>query len=544
MTFQAQLKFKNQISPTIYQPRSPYQMMEPNSITAFDAIDVLWRRKLTVLKYLVCTTILVGLVTVFTAKTYKSDAKLFVRLGRENSSLDITTGLGENQVFAPPFNRESEINSITDMIQNKQLFGKIVDRIGAETILESESESAETEESETKSPGIIGNVMSGLASWGILNNVPRREKAIINLQKNVGVHASEKSNVIGIDFETYDPKLAQQVVSSIVEEYVRLHARIHRSQGSAEFLTDQTELAKIALEKSEDAFEEFKTKTKLISVDGQRQVLVDRIANLENQWMETEAARIAAETEIQEFETQLGKLSESQQISSTEGTGNEGIEGMRQDVFKLQLRREELFARYKATDARVVQAEEQLKAARKLFEEAEKELVETTQGPNKVYEAAKIEFVQKQPALKGLESKSNVLEMQIETWRKALAEFNLNEKEFLRLQRSVKIQEENYQRHSRTLLQANMDSSLQEENLSNLSICQAATLNPKPVRPNKMINLLAALFLGIMGGAARAILLEYRERSKDRRAHLESVLELAVIGSIPRQPARELIRVN
>ena len=90
--------------------------MEPPQFTAVNAIIAIWRRKKTVIVFFLCTVFVVGLFTILGEKTYRSDAKLLIRLGRENSALDVTAGLGANQVFAMPLNRESEINSIAEMI--------------------------------------------------------------------------------------------------------------------------------------------------------------------------------------------------------------------------------------------------------------------------------------------------------------------------------------------------------------------------------------------------------------------------------------------
>ena len=518
--------------------------MESNSFTALNALDATWRRKFTVIRFFLCTIVLVGLVTIFTPKTYKSDAKIFVRLGRENSTLDVTAGLGDNPVYTLPLNRESEINSITDMIQNKELYGRVVDQVGPQTILKKRKKGSDKEASEFESPGMVDRLMAFLGNIGLTNNLPAREKAIIKLQKKIKVSASAKSNVVTVEYETHDPELAQKIVSLIVDDYVQLHARIHRIPGTGEFLTEQTRLAQQTLQESEQAFEDFKTRTNLISVERQRQVLVDRIASLENQWMETEANRIAAHTEVESLIKQISTLSKSRQISITEGAGNEGIDGMRQELYRLQVRREELIAKYSPVHPQVKQVELQLAAAQKIFNQTESKMVESIQGPNKVYEDTKISLVMKEPALDALQSKSNTLKQQIERVQNQLAVFNANETRFLRLQRDMSIQNDNYKRHKRTLLQANMDRSLQENNISNLSICQHATLNLKPARPNKLINLLIAIFLGAAGGIALVVIREFRETSADRGPELESALQIPVVANIPNQPRRPLIRVN
>lgn len=65
-------------------------------------------------------------------KRYQSEAKLFVRLGRGSASLD-PAAMG--QTISIQESRETEMNSIVDMLNSRGLAERVVDTIGAERIL-------------------------------------------------------------------------------------------------------------------------------------------------------------------------------------------------------------------------------------------------------------------------------------------------------------------------------------------------------------------------------------------------------------------------
>lgn len=75
-------------------------------------------------------------VTFLTPKAYMSKSKLFVRLGRENAMLDSAATLGNNPVVAVPSSRESEINSVAEMLASRAILEQVVDELGPETILD------------------------------------------------------------------------------------------------------------------------------------------------------------------------------------------------------------------------------------------------------------------------------------------------------------------------------------------------------------------------------------------------------------------------
>jgi len=80
------------------------------------------------------------LITLLWPKEYRSTGKLFVRLGRENATLDATATLGENPIVAVPMSRENEINSVVEILQSRALLEKVVDALGPAFVLNLDQE--------------------------------------------------------------------------------------------------------------------------------------------------------------------------------------------------------------------------------------------------------------------------------------------------------------------------------------------------------------------------------------------------------------------
>ncbi len=115
---------------------------------------------------------------------------------------------------------------------------------------------------------------------------------------------------------------------------------------------------------------------------------------------------------------------------------------------------------------------------------------------------------------------------------------------FAKLEREVEVLEANYRKYFINLEHARIDAKLQSQELSNIGLAQPATLNLKPHAPNKLINLSAAIFLGLFGGLGLAVFLEYLKPSMYGLEDYEATLASPVIASIPHLSSQELLRLR
>src|SRR5215211_6406957 len=67
-------------------------------------------------------------------REYSSEARLFLRVGRESVALDPTATMGEK--ISINDTRQNEINSALEMLRSRELCGHVVDRLGPEIFLD------------------------------------------------------------------------------------------------------------------------------------------------------------------------------------------------------------------------------------------------------------------------------------------------------------------------------------------------------------------------------------------------------------------------
>src|SRR5437870_1285276 len=101
-----------------------------------DHARVFYRHKGKMLLFFLTAVACVAAFTLLSPRAYRSQAKLFVRLGRENATLDPTATFGQTRVVAVPQSRENEINTAVEILKSRVLLEKVVDAVGPEAILD------------------------------------------------------------------------------------------------------------------------------------------------------------------------------------------------------------------------------------------------------------------------------------------------------------------------------------------------------------------------------------------------------------------------
>ena len=104
-------------------------------ISSRDFLRVMLRHKWKAFCFVTMTMLVAAAYAFYFPKSYRSEAKLFVKLGRENAGLDATTTLGQTPSVAVPIGREEEINTEVEILGTDSLLLKVVDKIGPPAII-------------------------------------------------------------------------------------------------------------------------------------------------------------------------------------------------------------------------------------------------------------------------------------------------------------------------------------------------------------------------------------------------------------------------
>jgi uncharacterized protein involved in exopolysaccharide biosynthesis len=521
--------------------------------SVIDIVRVFVRRRRTVVTVFSVVVTATVLYVLLAPRQYRSEAKLFVRLGRENVGLDATTTLGQAPPMAAvPVSREEEINTVVAILESRGLLEKIVDKIGAETILDpityppvDTPKSADGNVGSTgpaeKSNPVVAIAIGTLERLGVKSPLDAREKAVVQLRKHLNIEATKKSNVIVVSHEGPSPLVSQQIVSRLIDFYLDEHVRMNRTPRAHQFLKEQASTLRTRLASEEDQLRSLKNSTGLASPLDQRQNLVMRAGRLEEELNNTEATAAAARAEIKEIAQKLSGMKPVQVNSAESGYPNMAADGMRQQLYALQIREKDLASRVTDQHVELKFVRDQIASAKNVFETLEPSKTHTTMGPNRNYEELRLAQIRQEAALASMRAKAATLQSQLAEARKEMQTLNNNEMRIVEIQRDIQILEGSYRKYADSLEQARIDESLERERISNINIAEVPTLNHEPIRPKALLTLALGFAIGLFGGLCLALAREYFDHTLKSSGDIESLLNVPVLVSVPKSHGRQLV---
>ncbi len=497
--------------------------MSDNEISVWDLFGILYRHKFTFCFVVLLIMALTVGANIFLPQKFRSEAHLLVRLGRENLGLDSTLKLTNQSSVNVTQSREFELKTVASMIKSHGNFEKVVEDIGVQRILGKRSIIDETKEK------IFANEMMAKA-FAPSYQLDDQVNAVEELLSKTKVRMIPETHMVGVYYDNSDPHLAREVVNAIVENSLVRHSAAHRSVGSVEFIEGERDRTKAQLFDAEDQLKKFKSESGLISVSEQRATQVSRISSLKSQKMDADSSLAAIKMEIDALEGSL-KLLNRYDI-------DRAVDVMRADLYKLQLKEQELSSKYGDSYALVKQIKGQIASAQKILDEQANRQTQKTMTPSREYQDTNLLLIKKMATRESLEVRSTAIEDQLVDEEKSLVELENSSLEIGRREREIQLLSENYRRYSREAENARVDDSLGKSSLSNLSVAQPATLNYFPVFPNVQLNLALGVVLSLFFGSLTCVLLESWDSRRSRLRQQESTASLLPTELAPQDVPR------
>ncbi|NWF56547.1 MAG: GumC family protein [Syntrophaceae bacterium] len=500
---------------------------------------VLFRHKWKIILFFLGVMITVTAGTFLAAEVFRAEAKLLVRIGKESVSLDPTATTG--QTISIGQSRESEINSELEILRSRELALKVVDDLGPKTFLERPDEaplganSAQDKLREWRRSfrGLGKKVEEMLLGADILQPLDDREKAVIKLTKGLEIETQKNTNILFLSYEAQSPKLAENVLSKLIEHFLEKHISAHRTAGSFDFFDRQAEVLRQQLTRTDEELKALKNRTGVASFEEQRKITLNRIGALQQEAEATSAALAISRAKVGELKEKLSSISPTLVTQEMKSSSTHGLELMRARVYELRLKEQELLSKYTETSIPVKEVRRQIAEAQAQLAKEEGTRTEVTTAVNPIYQQLDLALTTERATLSSLEAKARVINDQLEAARSEIKVINDTELRIVNLQRDLALQDTKYRRYAESREQARIDQALETKKISNISVIQPASAPQKPVKPKKALNLGIGFFLAIIGGLGLAFFSEFLDHSIRTPEDIEEDLKLQLLASIP-----------
>ncbi|MGD8650000.1 MAG: GNVR domain-containing protein, partial [Desulfobacterales bacterium] len=341
----------------------------------------------------------------------------------------------------------------------------------------------------------------------------KQDRLIQSVKDNIHIEAVKETHLLQIKAVNLDPDLAADIANSVARSYIgfNLDNRVSSSRNTLSWMTDQLQEIQQKLEAAEEEFLAYKQNQKLFSLAGRQAGFTDKIADLNDIYIQTRNQRVEVITKLKELERSDGSSADARHVRAL--LDSPLINDLYSRLLNTEIELTHLSKVYKHKHPKIIQAKTALESTRqKLRAEINKEM--------KNIRAELAVFTQKEEALK----------QNIDNFEADALTANRKELRYTILERNVDTQQRLYDILLQRVEEADITGDI---DVSNIRIAETAVAPLSPFKPNKPRQLMLGIVFGLMVGVGLAFLREYLDRSLRSEEDIQQHLELPVLGLIP-----------
>jgi uncharacterized protein involved in exopolysaccharide biosynthesis len=302
------------------------------------------------------------------------------------------------------------------------------------------------------------------------------------------------------------------------------------------FETQMTSLAK-ELHEAEDAKQALEQKYGVRRLDAQTDIYLRTIADMEGQLLASRSEMEGLSEKTRVLREQVEKLPEKVR-SSEEVRVNPVLDSMRSKLLEFELERNKLLQRYTEQDRRVQDVEREIALLRqRLTTEPNVEFARESYGLNPARTPLQLDLINAETQLLSASVKTKNLERDLQSAEARLDQVSKAAYDRQRLERKVKMLEENYLVYAKKFEEARISSAMDKNRIVNISVVEPVSITAKPG-----VGCKSALDMALMGTVFGLVIAlggafgrEYFDRTFSSEESARRQLNLPVLGSIPEE---------
>ncbi len=324
-------------------------------------------------------------------------------------------------------------------------------------------------------------------------------------QRNMDVEPSRESSVIVVGYKAPDPRFAAALANAFVQAYIdtSLELRVDPARQYSSFFETRSRESRELLEAAQTRLSTFQKEKSIIASDERLDIENSRLNELSSQLTQLQA--ISAESGSRQTQAQGAQGDRLQEVLN-----NGLVLGIKSDISRGEARLQELSTRYGDAHPLVQETKANLAELRTKLESETRKIMSSVGLSNTINRQRQSDV---QNALNAQRDKVLLL--------KAVRD------EGLVLMRDVENAQRAYDAVQQRFTQTSLESQTTQSNVNQLTQAVAPI---DPASPRVVLNVLVALFMGILLGVLAAVLLELRDRRVRTADDIVESLGLPVLG--------------
>jgi polysaccharide biosynthesis transport protein len=353
----------------------------------------------------------------------------------------------------------------------------------------------------------------------IADETPAQSRVIDSFIKHLAISPIRNSRLVDVTFESPDGQLSAKVANTLARTYIDQDQtyKIETSQNATKWLDQRLKEQRTAVETSEQALQTYKEKNEALSLEDKQNIVVQKLAALNEAVTKASTERIQKE----ELYNQIKKIQNDREALDTFPAiaTNTFIQQLKGQLADLQRQQASLGEKYgekhpKMTEVKsaIEQTDAKLKA----------EIGKVVLSLRIDYEASLSQEKRLVAALETQKAEAMALGSKGIDYGVLSRNANINRQMFDNLM----------QRQKETGVSAKLETN-------NIRVVDKAEVPLRPVRPNKTLNLLLAIFGGGLFACGLAFFFEYIDNRVKSPDEIKNYLGLPFLGLIPKLADKE-----
>jgi capsular exopolysaccharide synthesis family protein len=336
-----------------------------------------------------------------------------------------------------------------------------------------------------------------------------KETSLVNqFLGKLKIEPIRNSRLVKIHFDSNYPELSGQVPNTLATNYIQqnLGSRFIATQQAKEWLTGQLEDLKAKVERADEALQAFGSKHDIISLEENENVTMRRLTELNEALTKVESDRMAKEALFKQT-----KDRNSDSIPSI--LENKLIMDLKQAYIQLEAQYMKLSETYKPEYPEMLRLKNQMQTIQKRLDGEISKIIAAIRND---YELGLRREALLRQAFE--QQKAKVMEMK----EKAI-QYNI-------LKREADTNKELYKGLLQRMKEAGISAGIMA---SNIQVVDQAEFPTRPHKPNKQLNLLLAVVVGLFLGVGLAFFFEYLDNTVKTPEDVEQLIRLPSFGMVP-----------
>jgi uncharacterized protein involved in exopolysaccharide biosynthesis len=457
-----------------------------------------------------------GLIAILMLRdTYQSEGEFYLNAGRGTVTIDPTATTSQTSNLMDT--RQSEIQSIKDMLGSRMMLERTVRRVGLDRLLEQRSWSSIKMGQFTKFLdeylGVNDTLEDGLTAEQTAD-LQRTQSAVEYVADRISFFGDKEGNTVQIKAKAHTSLLAHDVVQALMSEFQEQYVKVHRTVGSQNFFDNEYSSTQERLREAEARLAECKNEMKAISIESKRELLHKESEVVQEDLIKTQAQIVAHQAEIGRLETLIAA---EPVMIATQATSrsNTASDSMRGDLYRLEVAESDLASKYNDDHPTLINARQALKDAREAYQKQDALFDEKAQAINPIRQELMITKLKAMGSLEALQAREKALVVNVASNEKRIEQLNNDEIRVAELTRSVDHIRDELKNYSHKREEARRQAELDQSLISALQVSQEATHVIKKVGPPRMLGLAVIGTFSLLFACAIAVYRESTNRLDD-----------------------------